>query len=163
VEPPSVYILDRVVTELIDFCKEAAPNETLGLLLGFRNEHDGHRYVRIVDWVSGSLHATHVSARFTEEGIVSSRLLALERHGKGDERPRELGLFHSHPFGHDPHFSGTDMNTFLTFPYDYQGNPFILIDPTTSPSHFKVYTVQGGPEEEVDKDIVQVDWAEYGL
>lgn len=135
-----VYILARVADEIYNECSRAVPNETLGRLLGYRLQWQDQNYVKIIDWVQGSLDVSHVHAQFTPNGTRESELFLDERYGISPERPCEIGLFHSHPFGHNPHFSGTDYNTFLTFPYNEPGNVFILIDPLSS--YFKTFIVE---------------------
>ena len=50
----SVYLLRRVVDEVLDFCRRQAPREALGVLVSYRCQHEGRRYVRVVDWAMAS-------------------------------------------------------------------------------------------------------------
>lgn len=151
-----VYILQRVVWEMYAKCKRAVPNETLGRLLGYRCSWQQNEYVKIVDWASGSLDSGRTHAYFTARGIRECELFLDEKYGTGADRPRELGLFHSHPFGCDPHFSSIDDQTFLTFPYDQEGNVFVLIDPLAD--FFKVYIISC---QDGEKKLLQVPWVCY--
>lgn len=151
-----VYILTRVAVEVFAQCQQAAPEETLGKLLGYRCEWQGQNYVKIVDWVSGSLDCAATYACFTPNGVRECEIFVDERYGAADNRPVEVGLFHSHPFGSDPHFSATDYHTFLTFPYDQAGNVFALIDPLSR--YFKVYVIEA---TECGKNLKQVPWVYY--
>lgn len=149
-------MLERVADEIFRFCCEQEPLEALGKLLGHRCEWEGRPYVRIVDWVTGDVTATSTSARFTAEGVRQCETEVDERYGDGPDRPREVGLFHSHPFGSDPHFSAIDHGTFLSFPYDREGNVFVLVDPLSG--YFKTFLLERGPE---GKCLTQVPWAVY--
>lgn len=151
-----VYIMGRVAQEIFDQCVQAVPNETLGRLLGYRLQWQGSDYIKIVDWVSGSLDNSNTHAQFTHQGIRECELFLDERYGNGTARPVEIGLFHSHPFRCEPHFSSTDMQTFLTFPYDQDGNVFILIDPLAY--FFKVFVIASDGQQ---KCLRQVSWICY--
>ena len=150
-----VYILKRVAFQIFDQCRKAVPNETLGRLLGYRFCWQGNSYVKIVDWIGGTLENSHIHARFTARGTRESEFFLDERYGQSANRPKEIGLFHSHPFGVDPHFSQTDYDTFLNFPYDQEGNVFVLIDPLIS--CFKVFRLS----ESKENPLQQVHWICY--
>lgn len=155
-----VYILSRVACEIYSQCMQAVPNETLGRLIGYRMEWQNQHYIKVIDWVAGSLDVSHIHAQFTTKGTRESELFLDERYGTQCQRPSEIGLFHSHPFGHDPHFSSTDYSTFLTFPYNEPGNVFILIDPLSG--YFKVYiVVQNCHGTDQPKQLQQVSWICY--
>lgn len=139
-EPNPVYILSLVAREIFRECKTAVPKETLGRLLGYRMRWQGKMYTKIVDWISGDLENSHVHACFTAQGSRECECFLDERYSDAVIRPREVGLFHSHPFGVDPHFSSVDYGTFLNFPYNKEGNAFILIDPIIS--IFKTFIVE---------------------
>ena len=158
-----VYILKRVVDQLVDYCKKEAPIEALGILIGWHyqlpapNSHI--RFSKITDWVTGEVDASHVGAQFTERGISEYNMYLDEKYTK--ERPNgpmNLGLFHSHPFGFEPHFSNTDYSTFLVFPYNAEYNVFILIDPVPDVPYFKVFQLR---TIENELKLVQVPWIEY--
>lgn len=151
-----VYLLERVADEIFRFCRREEPLEALGKLLGYHCRWQGRRFVRIVDWVTGEVNASSVSARFTPAGIRQCECYLDEKYGDRPDRPREVGLFHSHPFGTDPHFSTVDHGTFLSFPYDREGNVFILIDPLSG--YFKTFVLERAGEE---KRLAQVPWAVY--
>ncbi len=153
-----VYILERVCTEIMAECNRAAPDETLGRLLGYRLCWQGTCYIKVVDWISGQLETSHVHARFTLAGTRESELFLDERYGNHTHRPREVGLFHSHPFNAEPYFSSTDYQTFLAFPYDRIGNVFLLIDPLSS--FFKAFVV-AMTQNQGQKDLKQVPWISY--
>jgi len=55
IEVYPVYILSRVAKEIFLECKKAIPKETLGRLLGYRMQWKEKNYIKIVDWISGSL------------------------------------------------------------------------------------------------------------
>lgn len=152
-----VYILQRVAAEIFHACEKAAPYETLGRILGYRYEWEGLSYVKIVDWVTGSLDHSHVHAKFTSPGIQECESFVDERYGNTELRPVEVGLYHSHPFHTDPHFSTIDEQTFLTFPYDREGNVFLLIDPLAH--FFKAFVIASHPSE--PKYLKQVPWICY--
>jgi len=150
-----VYILARVVTEIFDQCKQTIPDESLGRLLGYRCAWQGTEYTKITDWVTATIDNGHAHAFFTQAGIQECELLVDERYGKSGQRPVEIGIFHSHPFGVEPYFSSIDKETFLSFPYDREGNVFILIDPVSL--FFKVFIVSGRK----DKELRQISWICY--
>ncbi len=152
-----VYILHRVVYETIVMCKKAIPNEAIGILLGYKMQHKGKNYVKVVDWVTGKANQSQVFAEFTPEGVRQYTTLIDERYGESENRPRIVGIIHSHPFGSNPHFSGTDYNTFLNFPYDAEHNVFVLVDPKSG--YYKTYMVL--TNEEKQKDLIEVNWVEY--
>lgn len=152
-----VYLLEQVANEIFRQCQKAVPNETLGRLLGYRCLWKQRDYIKIVDWVSGTLEAGTTYAQFTLQGLRECEIFLDERYGTCNHRPVEVGLFHSHPFGVEPYFSSTDHQTFLTFPYDKPGNVFILIDPL---SHFlKVFVI--AIKETGEKILEQVPWILY--
>lgn len=158
-----VYILSRIVQELIQFCKSTIPKEALGFLVGNRaivKNNEGISFTRITDWVTGSIDSTHISANFTTEGLQQANLFLDDRYGMHREQNHELpsivGIVHSHPFFSEPFFSDTDLDTFLSFPYDTEGNVFILIDPEIP--YFKVFKII---EQENQKILQMVPWIEY--
>lgn len=148
-----VYILSRVVEEVLAFCQRQVPREALGVLVGERCQHEGHRYVRVTDWATGSVEASSTHARFTRDGVVEYHIELEERYGSAERRPRVVGIFHSHPFGGEPSFSEEDLATFGSFPYDAEGNVFVLINPRTG--HFLVFQRDGSGA------LVEQDWVEY--
>lgn len=152
-----VYIIERVAHDIFRQCQRAVPEETLGRLLGYRCRWEGADYVKIVDWVSGSLDSGVTYAKFNSRGIRECEIFIDERYGSTGNRPVEVGLFHSHPFGHEPHFSSTDYQTFLTFPYDRPGNVFALVDPLSQ--FFKVFIIEHGKEGQAQ--LRQVPWICY--
>ena len=156
----SVYILARVVSEIYDQCHRAVPDETMGRLVGYRYCWQGTYYTKIVDWIGGTLEKSHIHARFTMEGTRECEFFLDERYGNQPNRPKEVGIFHSHPFGMEPHFSSTDYQTFLAFPYDQPGNVFVLIDPLVF--YFKVFTVSSTTlDGHEGKQLNQVSWICY--
>jgi len=152
-----VYILHRVVYETLLLCKKAVPNEAIGVLLGYKFQYKGKKYVKVVDWVTGKAYQSHAYAEFTPEGVRQYTTIIEEKYGGVEERPKIIGIIHSHPFGSNPHFSATDYNTFLNFPYDAENNVFVLIDPISN--YYKVYIVI--VNEKGAKDLKEVDWVEY--
>ncbi|MHA1124863.1 MAG: Mov34/MPN/PAD-1 family protein [Candidatus Heimdallarchaeota archaeon] len=152
-----VYILTRVVNETIRMCKDEAPNEAIGILLGYKMQHNGTKYVKVVDWVTGKSNKSGISAKFTPEGVRQYTSYIDEKYQDAEMRPKIVGIIHSHPFGHNPHFSGTDYNTFLNFPYDAEHNVFVLVDPLAS--YYKTYVVV--KDDKGRKDLEEVDWVEY--
>ncbi|NHJ41227.1 MAG: hypothetical protein FK731_14440 [Asgard group archaeon] len=153
----SVYILHRVVYETLLLCKKSIPNEAIGVLLGYKHQYKGKKYVKVVDWVTGKAYQSHAFAEFTPEGVRQYTTIIEEKYGDAIERPKIVGIFHSHPFGSNPHFSATDYNTFLNFPYDAEHNVFVLIDPKSN--YYKSYIVV--INEDNQKDLKEVDWVEY--
>ena len=152
-----VYILHRVVYETVLMCKKAMPKEAIGVLLGYKMQYKGQKYVKVVDWATGNANQSHAFAEFTPEGVRQYTTLIQERYGDSENRPRIVGIIHSHPFGSNPHFSGTDYNTFLNFPYDATENVFVLVDPKSG--YYKSYIVI--VNESNEKDLKEVDWVEY--
>ena len=161
-----VYINSRVVVELLDFCKETYPKEALAFLLGVKSIYKGDQktdFTRVVDWVTGSVNSTHISANFTSEGLQQANAYLDDKFGKEREKnpaiPKIVGIVHSHPFGFEPHFSTTDLDSFLNFPYDASGNVFILIDPVPTNPFFKVFKLI--MSDTSDKILQHVPWMEY--
>lgn len=152
-----VYILYRVVYETRLLCKKADPNEAIGVLLGYKYQYKGKPYVKIVDWVTGKAYQSHAYAEFTPDGVRQYTSIIEEKYGGSENRPKIVGIFHSHPFGSNPHFSATDYNTFLNFPYDAEHNVFVLIDPRSN--YYKSYIVV--KDKDGAKDLKEVDWIEY--
>ncbi len=151
------YILHRVVIETLNHCKKADPKEAIGILLGYKYQYKGQKYVKVVDWVTGRANQSHAFAEFTPEGVRQYTTLIEEKYGGSDNRPKIVGIFHSHPFGSNPHFSSTDYNTFLNFPYDAEHNVFVLIDPKSD--YYKSYIVT--VDEKGMKNLTEVEWVEY--
>src|SRR5690606_36429973 len=98
-------------------------------LFGYDCEHDGDAFARVTDWFAGEQQVTPVTATFTDEGLREIELARHDRYPNRDARPLELGIAHSHPFGHEPAFSAVDRETFTTFPYG-PDNVHLLFDPT---------------------------------
>lgn len=149
----AVYILSRVVEEIMAFCQRRLPNEALGMLLGRRCQHEGRRYVRVTDWVTGSVDASPVHAEFTAQGVAECHIELAERYGSAQARPHAVGLFHSHPFGGLPTLSQEDLATFGCFPYNAEGNVFVLVNPRTG--HFLVF------QRDSAGALVEQEWVEY--
>lgn len=161
-----VYISSRVVKELVKFCKDTTPKEALGFLLGLRlkyKENLSIEYTKITDWVTGSVESSHVSANFTTDGLEQASRFLDDKYGlhreQSDETPKIVGIVHSHPFGLEPEFSHIDLDTFLNFPYDAEGNVFILIDPIPNIPYFKVYKIINDSGK--GKTLQHVPWVEY--
>ncbi|MBN1331163.1 MAG: Mov34/MPN/PAD-1 family protein [Candidatus Heimdallarchaeota archaeon] len=152
-----VYILHRVVIETLTHCKKTDPKEAIGILLGYKYQYKEQKYVKVVDWVTGKANQSHAYAEFTPDGVRQYTTLIEEKYGESENRPKIVGIFHSHPFGSNPHFSSTDYNTFLNFPYDAEHNVFVLIDPKSD--YFKSYIVVIA--EKGMKNLKEVDWVEY--
>ncbi len=148
-----VYILSRVVEEVLAYCQRRVPREALGVLVGERCQHEGRRYVRVTDWATGSVDSSPTHARFTRQGVVEYHTELEERYGSAERRPQVVGLFHSHPFGGEPSLSEQDLATFSGFPYDAEGNVFVLINPRTG--HFLVFQRDGSGA------LVEQEWVEY--
>ncbi len=157
-----VYIFERTCKDIFNYCVEKAtgdsPREALGVILGFRRSWQGENYIRVTDWATGRVEATIAHARFTPEGILEYRLALHDRYGTNPHSPRIVGLWHSHPFGGDPHFSSTDLRTFFNTPYCAEGNVFFLIDPLSR--IFKVYMLRPRSDES-GLQLEQVDWCTY--
>lgn len=157
-----VYILKRVVDQLVEYCKQESPVEALGILIGWHHQlskpDSEIKFTKIIDWVTGEVNASHIGAQFTEKGIIEYNTLLDEKYGANREGPNNIGLFHSHPFGFEPHFSGTDFSTFLVFPYNAENNVFILIDPVPVIPYFKVFQLK---LIEAKLKLIQVPWIEY--
>lgn len=161
-----VYINSRCITEIVKFCKDTYPKEALAFLLGVKSVYKGDKkteYTRVVDWVTGSVDSTHISANFTSEGLQQANAFLDDKFGKDREKnpalPKIIGIVHSHPFGFEPHFSSVDLDSFLNFPYDSAGNVFILIDPVPNNPYFKVFKIIIGENNE--KLLQHVPWIEY--
>ncbi len=149
----AVYILSRVVEEVMAFCKRQEPNEALGVLVGQRCQHEGQRYVRVTDWATGSVDASPSHAEFTPQGVVEYHVELDEKYGADRTSPQVVGVFHSHPFGGPPTLSERDMATFGRFPYDADGNVFVLVNPRTG--HFLVF------QRDAAGALVEQEWVEY--
>ena len=157
-----VYIFERTCKEIFNSCLDAAlgpsRREALGVILGFRRFWNGEKYIRVTDWATGRVEANIAYARFTPEGILEYRLALHDRYGNNPHSPRVVGLWHSHPFGGDPHFSSTDLNTFFNTPFCAEGNVFFLIDPISQ--IFKVYMLRERLNT-LGLQLEQVDWCTY--
>lgn len=157
-----VYVYRRTCKQIFDFCLQEAkrkpPREALGVILGFRRSWQGENYIRVTDWATGRVEASIAYARFTPEGILEYRLALHDRYGANPHTPRVVGLWHSHPFGGDPHFSSTDLRTFFNTPFCAEGNVFFLIDPLSR--IFKVYMLRPRLEEP-GLQLERVDWCTY--
>lgn len=151
-----VYILSRVVDGIMNHCKNSAPNEALGFLLGFKYLYAGKKYVKIIDWVTGRINATHTFAEITNEGIMDIYLFIKERYSWNDDRPHIVGVYHSHPFGVESSFSSLDLQTFYNPLFVDELNTFILIDPYID--MFKVYIFK---RIEDYITLEEVNWCEY--
>jgi proteasome lid subunit RPN8/RPN11 len=157
-----VYIFERTCKEIFNYClaeaSGASRREALGVILGFRRIWKGEKYIRVTDWATGRVEASIAHARFTPEGILEYRLALHDRYGNNPHSPRVVGLWHSHPFGGDPHFSSTDLNTFFNTPFCAEGNIFFLIDPLSQ--IFKVYMLRERPDEP-GLQLERVEWCTY--
>ncbi|MFX1319102.1 MAG: Mov34/MPN/PAD-1 family protein [Promethearchaeota archaeon] len=157
-----VYVFERTCKAIFNYClKEAtgtSPREALGVILGFRRQWQGAKYIRVTDWASGHVEASIAHARFTPEGIFEYRLTLHDRYGNNPHSPRVVGLWHSHPFGGDPQFSSTDLRTFFNTPFCAEGNIFFLIDPISR--IFKVYMLRPRSDEP-GLQLERVQWCTY--
>jgi proteasome lid subunit RPN8/RPN11 len=157
-----VYVDWRSYCDIFRYCRQQArhqpPREALGVILGFRRSWLGTKYVRVTDWATGRVEASSAYARFTPEGILEYRLALHDRYGANPHTPRVVGLWHSHPFGGDPHFSSTDLRTFLETPFHAEGNVFFLIDPISR--IFKVYMLRASADGD-SLQLERVDWCTY--
>jgi proteasome lid subunit RPN8/RPN11 len=157
-----VYVDRRTCYDIFRYCAWQArshpPREALGVILGFRRSWLGTKYVRVTDWATGRVEASSAHARFTPEGILEYRLAVHDRYGANPHTPRVVGLWHSHPFGGDPHFSSTDLHTFLETPFHAEGNVFFLIDPISRV--FKVYMLRAAGDDGSLR-LERVDWCIY--
>ena len=154
-QPPlsSAFLLHRVVEEVLAFCQRQEPNEALGVLAGERCVHEGHCYVRIADWATGAVDASPTHAEFRPEGVVEYHIELDEKYGANRTSPVVVGLFHSHPFGGEPRLSERDLATFASFPYDAEGNVFVLVNPRTR--HFLVF------QRDAAGALAEQEWVEY--
>lgn len=75
-----VYILSRVASEIYKYCNKGIPKEVLGMLLGYRLSWQGIQYIKIVDWVSGSLENSHIHAKFQIDGLQQAETFIDERY-----------------------------------------------------------------------------------
>ncbi len=157
-----VYVYERTYWDIFYYCRREArkkpPREALGVILGFRRSWRDVKYVRVTDWATGRVEASMAYARFTPEGILEYRLALHDRYGQNPHAPRVVGLWHSHPFGTDPHFSAVDLRTFLKTPFYAEGNVFFLIDPISR--IFKVFMLQRLDAAEPLK-LKRVDYCVY--
>jgi proteasome lid subunit RPN8/RPN11 len=157
-----VYISERVCKAIFNYClteaSKALRREALGVILGFRRIWEGEKYIRVTDWATGRVEASIAHARFTPEGILEYRIALHDRYGNNPHSPRVVGLWHSHPFGGDPHFSSTDLHTFFNTPFCAEGNIFFLIDPISR--IFKVYMLRPRSDEP-GLQLDQVEWCTY--
>ena len=149
----AVYILRRAAEEILAFCQRRDPLEALGVLVGERCQHEGKRYVRIVDWATGAVGASATHAEFLPEGVVEYHIELDEKYGAERKTPQVVGIFHSHPFGGEPSLSGRDLATFASFPYDAEGNVFVLVNPRTG--HFLVF------QRDSAGALAEQEWADY--
>ena len=143
----------RVVDEVTEFCRRQAPSEALGVLVGHRCQYEGQRYVRVVDWATGTVDASASHARFTPEGVAQYHVELDEKYGADRAGPHVVGIFHSHPFGGEPQLSATDLATFGEFPYAAAGNVFVLVNPLSG--HFLVF------QRDEAGELRERSWTEY--
>ena len=148
-----VYLLRRVVDEVVAFCQGQMPLEALGVLVGYRRRHAGQRYVRVVDWATGTVDASSAHAVFTPQGVAEYHTELDEKYGAERDGPHVVGLFHSHPFGGEPQLSQTDLATFAEFPYGAFGNVFVLVNPRTR--HVLVF------QRDEAGELAEREWVEY--
>ncbi|MFW9935992.1 MAG: Mov34/MPN/PAD-1 family protein [Candidatus Thorarchaeota archaeon] len=157
-----VYVSERVCKAIFNHCLTEASGssrrEALGVILGFRRIWEGEKYIRVTDWATGHVDASIAHARFTPEGILEYRIALHDRYGNNPHSPRVVGLWHSHPFGGDPQFSSTDLQTFFNTPFCAEGNIFFLIDPISR--IFKVYMLRQRSDEP-GLQLDQVEWCTY--
>lgn len=152
-----VYVARRVAEGVMEYLREQVPDEGIVKLFGFDCEHEGRDYADVTDWFAGQAVATHITATFTDAGLQQVERARLQKYPARDDRPIELGVAHSHPFGSNPHFSGVDRDTFCRFPYGTD-NVHFLLDPTAD--WFKVYiTVSDGDGGAIR--LQQVPWGCY--
>ena len=151
-----VYVARAVADGVVEFLAGCVPDEGIVKVFGFDCQHDGRDYALLTDWFAGQAVATHVTATFTDAGLREIELQRLKRYPDRDERPIELGVAHSHPFGSNPQFSGVDVDTFCRFPYD-KDNVHLLIDPTAG--WFKVFITCADGDGGVK--LQQVPWAVF--
>lgn len=115
-----VYIHKNALSEAKEYAKRAAPNETLGFMLGKVKEWKGQKYVVIERIVTAETDSTQTSTKFKTEslGKVADEIM-------DDEII--IGWYHSHP-GHGCFLSETDIITHTQQFY----NPYnvaLVIDP----------------------------------
>ncbi|MBI4615045.1 MAG: Mov34/MPN/PAD-1 family protein [Planctomycetes bacterium] len=151
-----VYVLSRVAREIQEHALSAAPDEAMGKLYGYRRTFQGVRYVRVTERATAPCDTGPAHGRFTPEATRACEEWVATRYEGSRDRPREIGVYHSHPFGAEPHLSSTDQETFLSFPYDEPGNVFLLSDPTAG--WLKAHVVS---DREGERVLEEVPWVEY--
>jgi integrative and conjugative element protein (TIGR02256 family) len=92
-----VVISDRMAAEMIAEAKRHAPNETGGVLLGWR----GRGRVEVVELVDGGPAAHRERHRFAPDGPWQRAQIA-ERYERSGRTLKYLGDWHSHPAGSGP-------------------------------------------------------------
>lgn len=151
-----VYVCERTLAEIIAFLGACVPNEGIVKLFGFDCTYDGSAFARVTDWFAGEQVVTPVTATFTDRGLREIELARRDRYPDRDARPIEVGIAHSHPFGHEPSFSSVDVETFTTFPYG-PDNVHLLVDPTAG--YAKAYV--GLRRHGGRTGLKEVSWAVY--
>lgn len=151
------YFLDKPLAQMKRFCVEREPDEALAALIGYRCQFEGRRYVKVVDWATGEHDASPVHAQFTRRGLSEYRNFLDERYGAEGRGPKVVGLIHSHPFDEDPVFSDVDRSTFLSLPFDAEGNVFAIVG--SGGRRVNVFVVTA-PESGA-KTVAPADWVEY--
>jgi len=151
-----VYIISRVLEGILNHAKKEAPNEVIGYLIGYKRIFKDKLYVKIIDWATGRSFSTHTFAEILEEGVMDAMLFIKERYGWKANRPRIVGIYHSHPFGVETNFSSLDLQTFHNPLFAAELNTFILIDPYID--MIRVFTFL---RNEGKLQLSEVDWCEY--
>jgi len=116
-EAPAVYIHRRVLAQLRTGALEAAPNETIGVLLGRPCRDERGTYVIVEaavtarpDEYQGTPGAVRISA--------AGRNALNRRAGRRYPVLEVIGWWHSHPHG-APRYSGVDLDEQATYPQPY--------------------------------------------
>ena len=156
-----LYVAADVVASFLDYSEDCAPTEAMGLLFGFRYQWQGIPYTRVVHWEAGTgEHATSGGARLSADEIVTIRN-RVEARGGEKELGRVVGICHSHPFGVAPVPSPTDHATFCSFPYNFPGNAFLLVDPLVPAVRWYVIQLEeasGGEGTHAERSLVPAAW-----
>jgi len=105
-EPYELYLKLESLNGMQRICKGAAPNETIGLLVGSHNVSRGFHYTFVDGFLVGDTRSTRVRVEF-EEGAMGP-LVAELRTRYPDSMV--VGWFHSHP-GYGCFLSSTDLET----------------------------------------------------
>lgn len=122
-EPFEVYLKLESLNGMQRVCKEALPNETIGLLVGSHNVSRGFHYTIVDGFLVGETKSSRISVEF-ESGAMGPLVAELRTRYPGSML---VGWFHSHP-GYGCFLSHTDLVTQRSY-FREEYHAALVIDP----------------------------------